>query len=79
VKNLLIISFIFFLICPSIYSQYQINKVNCNARDYTRKITDPYDPNVTGVASFFITGLGQIIAGEAGCGLQGQKQCKIED
>ena len=40
-----------------------------NPRSYREKIDDPYIPAVSGIASFFIPGLGQCIDGEWGRGL----------
>lgn len=39
-----------------------------NPRDYVRQEFDPFSPVGTGIASFFITGLGQMINGEVGRG-----------
>lgn len=40
-----------------------------NPRSYRENIDDPYTPAVSGIASFFIPGLGQCIDGEWGRGL----------
>lgn len=40
-----------------------------NSRDYTFENGDPYDPLLCGVASYFVPGLGQIMADEVGRGL----------
>ncbi|MBQ9463345.1 MAG: hypothetical protein IJU68_06775 [Bacteroidales bacterium] len=37
--------------------------------DYARRVGDPYDPTINGVASFFLPGLGQCIDGEWGRGI----------
>lgn len=47
---------------------YQINKYNYDYRMYVPEYGDPYNPALSGVASFFIPGLGQMISGEVGRG-----------
>jgi hypothetical protein len=44
--------------------------LNYDYRFYTPKFDDPYNPAVCGLASFFIPGLGQMIAGEPGRGFE---------
>lgn len=39
-----------------------------DSRDYSHCIGDPYSPAAVGIASFFITGLGQMIIGDGGRG-----------
>ncbi len=48
---------------------YKQNKHIYNHREYIKQPTDPTNPTVAGVASFFIPGLGQMISGETGRGL----------
>lgn len=49
--------------------KYKQLKSLYNYKDYYSSSADRYNPAVSGVASFFIPGLGQIICGEAGRGL----------
>lgn len=48
---------------------YKINKLNYDYKQYTPKIGDPYNPMVSGLCSFFVPGLGQMLSGESGRGL----------
>ncbi len=48
---------------------YKLNKEIYNHSEYVKQPTDPNNPAVAGIASFFIPGLGQIISGETGRGL----------
>lgn len=45
-------------------AQYRINKTNYNYRDYSHQEGDRYSPAGAGIESFFLPGLGQMIAGE---------------
>lgn len=47
---------------------YSINKLNYNYRAYAPQMGDLYNPYLCGLASYFVPGLGQIIAGELGRG-----------
>ena len=49
--------------------RYSDIRHNYNPRFYTPMRDDPYEPWACGVGSFFLPGLGQIIAGETGRGL----------
>ncbi len=51
-----------------VFSQYSTYKSQYDSRTYTPQPGDRYNPAGLGVASFFLTGLGQMIAGE---GLRG--------
>lgn len=58
------------LVLSSVQAQkYSINKQKYDYRMYIEQAGDPYNPAICGVASFFIPGLGQMIAGETGRGL----------
>lgn len=48
---------------------YKLNKLKYDYHTYTREITDPYNPALCGVCSFFVPGLGQLVAGETGRGI----------
>ena len=48
---------------------YKQNKQVYNPREYIKQPTDPNNPAVAGLVSFFIPGLGQMISGETGRGL----------
>jgi len=49
--------------------KYKQNKLQYNPAIYIPQPGDPYNPSVSGVASFFIPGLGQMLSGEVGRGL----------
>ncbi len=51
------------------YAQYRIYKTKYDRHTYKVQPGDPYNPTVTGIASFCIPGLGQMTAGETGRGL----------
>lgn len=48
---------------------YSVNKFKYNPQTYVRDYTDAYDPTLCGAASFFVPGLGQVVAGETGRGI----------
>jgi hypothetical protein len=62
-KELLSLTIIF-IISVSANAQYRINKTNYNYRDYSHQAGDRYSPTGAGIESFFLPGLGQMIAGE---------------
>jgi TM2 domain-containing membrane protein YozV len=47
---------------------YAQNKLRYDVHQYTPQLGDPYNPAVTGLCSFFVPGLGQMVAGETGRG-----------
>ncbi len=47
---------------------YKQNKLVYNPKLYVPEYPDPYDPALCGIASLFIPGLGQMLAGEVGRG-----------
>jgi len=47
---------------------YRINKKNYDPDNYVYQFGDRYNPAVAGVCSFFIPGLGQLVAGDPGRG-----------
>jgi hypothetical protein len=49
--------------------RYSDLKLKYNYHLYTPQIGDPYNPTVSGLCSFLIPGLGQIIDGEVGRGI----------
>lgn len=60
--------------------KYKVLKPMYNYREYTPTLVDRYSPAWSGVASFFIPGLGQMICGEVGRGfawLGGSVGCSI--
>ena len=69
-KSFILLLFLVF-ICGSQYAfgQYKQNKLNYNYKEYMSQKGDPYNPTVTGIASFFVPGLGQVVAGETGRGI----------
>lgn len=48
---------------------YSLNKKVYNAKEYIPQPGDPNNPLVSGLASFFLPGLGQALSGEVGRGL----------
>jgi len=48
---------------------YKVNKLKYDSRLYTLEFGDPYNPALSGVCSWLIPGLGQVICGETGRGL----------
>ncbi|MEI8085542.1 MAG: hypothetical protein WCG93_04925 [Paludibacter sp.] len=49
--------------------QYSVNKNKYDYRLYTPQYGDPNNPAISGVCSFLIPGLGQMVSGEVGRGL----------
>ncbi len=49
--------------------KYKTNKLTYNSSMYISQPGDPYNPTVSGLASFFIPGLGQMLCGETARGL----------
>ena len=70
-KKLILVSIIFLgLAASNVNAQtYSINKLKYDYHMYTPQIGDPYIPALSGVCSFIMPGLGQIISGEVGRGL----------
>lgn len=68
-------------ILSTVHAQsYSINKLKYDSRLYIPDAYDPYNPAMSGVCSFFIPGLGQMISGEVGRGaafLGGYACCSI--
>ena len=54
---------------PIVSPKYNLIKNKYNYHMYTPQPTDPYNPAVTGICSWLIPGLGQMISGETGRGL----------
>ena len=48
---------------------YSINKLKYDSHLYIPELGDPYSPALSGVCSFIMPGLGQMISGEVGRGL----------
>lgn len=68
------IVFLAFILIGCVFSNaqaqtYKINKQNYDYKMYVPQPSDPNNPTVMGVASFFVPGLGQMISGEVGRGL----------
>jgi len=55
-------------ICSFVNAQYRINKTKYDFHKYSYHVGDPYNPSVSGLTSFFIPGLGQMLSGEVGRG-----------
>ena len=67
-KTILTICFVLILNFNS-NAQYRLNKEKYNSSEYFHQTGDPYNPLICGAASFYLPGLGQILAGETGRGL----------
>jgi len=63
--------FVIFLSLVSLVNaqRYSINKLKYDSHLYVPEYDEPYNPAISGVCSFFIPGLGQMVCGEAGRGL----------
>jgi len=69
-KKLLLLSlFILALLSNTDAQRYTINKYKYDSRLYSPQFGDTYNPALSGVCSFLIPGLGQMISGEVGRGL----------
>ena len=70
-KKLILVSIIFLGLSASNANaqKYSENKLKYDPRMYTQQYGDPYNPALSGVCSWFIPGLGQMICGETGRGL----------
>jgi hypothetical protein len=55
---------IFILLNHFAQAQYKIDKLKYDYRDYSHQAGDRYSPTGAGIESFFLPGLGQMIAGE---------------
>ncbi len=80
-KKTLFLFFILLSIISNVEAQrYSINKLKYDYRQYVPDAYDPYTPAISGVCSFLIPGLGQMISGEVGRGvafLGGYTCCSI--
>lgn len=70
-RKIIVISVVLLGFCSlSINAQtYSINKLKYDYRTYIPEYGDPYNPAISGVCSFLIPGLGQMISGEGGRGI----------
>ena len=70
-KKTIILSVLFLgLVASTLHAQtYSMNKLKYDYRMYTPQFGDPYNPALSGVCSFIMPGLGQMISGEVGRGL----------
>ncbi len=68
-KCLVITLIICCLIANSNAQRYSINKTKYDSHQYIPQIGDPYNPAISGVCSFLVPGMGQMISGEVGRGL----------
>jgi len=70
-KKLFLVSVLFFVLAVSTTNAqtYSINKLKYDSHMYIPQIGDPYSPALSGVCSFIMPGLGQMISGEVGRGL----------
>ena len=70
-KKLILVSIIFLGLAVSAANAqtYSENKLKYDSHMYIPQIGDPYIPALSGVCSFIMPGLGQMISGEVGRGL----------
>ena len=70
-KKLILVSIIFLgLAASNVNAQtYSENKLKYDSHMYIPQLGDPYNPALSGVCSFIMPGLGQMISGEVGRGL----------
>lgn len=65
--------FLFFILLGTVTfvkaQRYSVIKKNYDYHLYKPQPNDPYNPVISGVCSFFVPGLGQIVEGEVGRGL----------
>jgi hypothetical protein len=69
-KRLLLLVTLCIIATSALLAQTYSEKVEIyNTHQYVKKVGDPYNPIVAGVASYFIPGLGQMICDESSRGL----------
>jgi len=69
-KKLMLVMFLFTVFGSKVLAQdYATNKLTYDPRFYMPQYGDPYNPALSGVASFFMPGLGQILLGETSRGV----------
>jgi len=69
IKKTFFISILLLLIAIDVSAQrYSINKLNFDSHQYIPEYGDLYNPGISGVCSFLVPGLGQMISGEPGRG-----------
>jgi hypothetical protein len=71
-KKILYLLMIFLVTATSnsLAQSYSVNKKKYDSSQYVHQPDDPYHPVLSGVCSFFVPGLGQMINGEMGRGLR---------
>jgi hypothetical protein len=68
-KKILLLIICITLISATTNAQYRINKTKYDSHNYVIQAGDPYNPAASGICSFLIPGLGQMISGEGGRGV----------
>jgi len=69
-RKTIILSVILFTLVANMDAQrYSINKLKYDSYQYIPELGDPYNPAISGLCSFFVPGLGQMLSGEVGRGL----------
>lgn len=69
-KKFFFISVLLLALVTTIDAQlYSINKLKYDYHLYTPEYGDPYNPALSGIFSFFLPGLGQVLCGETSRGL----------
>jgi hypothetical protein len=67
-KKLCLITFAILILNTAANAQYKIIKSQYDSRTYRHQPGDPYNPAISGFASFLIPGLGQMTSGAGGRG-----------
>jgi len=69
-KKSIFLLFILLVFVVNVSAQrYSINKLNFDSHQYIPEYGDIYNPGLSGVCSFLVPGLGQMLCGEPGRGL----------
>lgn len=63
-KRTILLLVVMLLACSITKAQYRVNKKQYNPKSYVYKVGDPYNPFASGLVSFFVPGLGQMLTGE---------------
>jgi len=68
-KTFFISIFLLSMVIQGNAQRYSINKLNFDSHQYIPEYGDIYNPALSGVCSFLVPGLGQLVSGEPGRGL----------
>lgn len=68
-KSIYLVMLFMFVVTIANAQNYQLNKFKYDYRKYVPEYGDPYNPTVSGICSFILPGLGQMLNDEPGRGL----------